>query len=91
MKVTAKTVLNSQLLRCIGKVQKSFLREVFAAKEKRNHFDRKVSKSWVERRNEIREEGKKKKRNNLKLTCFLCINSYWLSLEGWKGPYIGSC
>ena len=91
MKVTAKTVLNRQLLRCIGKVQKSFLREVFAAKEKRNHFDRKVSKSWVERRNEIREEGKKKKRDNLKLTCFLRIYSYWLSLEGWKGPYIGSC
>ena len=34
MKVTAKAVLNRQLLRCIGKVQKSFLREAFAAKEK---------------------------------------------------------
>ena len=91
MKVTAKAVLNRQLLRCIGKVQKSFLREAFAAKEKGNILIGRSVKNWVVRRNEIREEGKKEKRDNLKLTCFLCIYSYWLSLEGWKGPYIGSC
>ena len=73
------------------KGSKKFFKGGICCKRKRNHFDRKVSKSWVERRNEIREEGKKKKRDNLKLTCFLRINSYWLSLEGWKGPYIGSC
>ena len=60
MKVTAKAVLNRQLLRCIGKVQKKFFKGGICCKRKRNYFDRKVSKSWVERRNEIREEGKKK-------------------------------
>ena len=72
------------------KFKKVFKGGIFC-KRKRNHFDRKVSKNWVVRRNEIREEGKKKKSDNLKLTCFLRIYSYWLSLEGWKGPYIGSC
>ena len=91
MKVTAKTVLNRQLLRCIGKVQKSFLREVFAAKGKGIILiGRSVKVGWREGM-KLEKRERKKKRDNLKLTCFLRIYSYWLSLEGWKGPYIGSC
>ena len=91
MKVTAKAVLNRQLLRCIGTVQKSFLREAFAAKEKGIILiGRSVKVGWREGM-KLEKRERKKKRDNLKLTCFLRIYSYWLSLEGWKGPYIGSC